>query len=61
MKSFSIMNYIALFFILICVGFLYKRFRDKLYSDDNDDTYKIIREYLINDINIVESNSSNRE
>jgi hypothetical protein len=55
MKSFSIMNYVVLFFILICVGFLYKRFKEKLYYDDNNDNYNLIREYLLNDIDLKTS------
>jgi hypothetical protein len=60
MKSVSIMNYIVLFFILICVAILYKRFKEKLYYDDHNDNYKLIREYLLNDIDLVESWSNSR-
>lgn len=60
MKSFSIMNYVVLFAVLICVGFLYKRFQEKIYKDDNDDNYKMIREYLLNDLDLIESRGSNK-
>ena len=60
MRSFSIMNYVFLFVILICVGFLYKRFQEKIYNDDNTDTYKMIRDFLLNDVDLVESNGSNK-
>lgn len=54
MKSFSIVNYIILFIILIVLGILYRRFEDKRISEDNDDSYKLIREFLLNDHDLVD-------
>ena len=45
MKSFN--NLFILFFILIVVGFLYKRFDDKLMREEENDTYTSIQRYLL--------------
>jgi hypothetical protein len=47
MKSFN--NLFILFFILIVVGFLYKRFDDKLQREEELDTYSAIQKYLLDD------------
>ena len=53
MKSFTIINYVALFAILIILGILYKRYEDKRINEDNIDNYKLIQEYLLNDHELV--------
>jgi len=45
MKSFT--NLFILFFILIVLGFLYKRFEDKRIREENHDTYEAIQQYLL--------------
>ena len=47
MKSFT--NLFILFFILIVVGFLYKRFEDKLKREEEGDTFEAIQKYLLDD------------
>ena len=42
-----ITNLFILFFILIVVGFLYKRFEDKLKSETNENIYEAIQKYLL--------------
>jgi hypothetical protein len=49
MKPFSITNYIILFGVLIVLLVLYRRFEDKRIRQENNDDYKIIQEYLLND------------
>jgi len=45
MKSFT--NLFILFFILIVLGFLYKRFEDKRMREENGDNYEAIQQYLL--------------
>ena len=45
MKSFN--NLFILFFILIVLGLLYKRFEDKRMREENGDTYEAIQQYLL--------------
>jgi hypothetical protein len=45
MKSFT--NLFILFFILIVVGTLYKRFEDKRIREEEGDTYEAIQKYLL--------------
>jgi hypothetical protein len=53
MKSFTIINYVALFAILIILGILYRRYEDKRINEDNIDNYNLIQEYLLNDHELV--------
>ena len=46
MKSFT--NLFILFFILIVLGVLYKRFEDKRIREEEGDTYEAIQKYLSN-------------
>ncbi len=46
---FSLTNYILLFIILMVVGFLYRRYEDKIQREENIDNYEAIRKYLLND------------
>lgn len=45
MKSFT--NLFILFFILIVVGFLYKRFENKLKREEEGDIFEAIQQYLL--------------
>lgn len=45
MKSFT--NLFILFFILIVLGFLYKRFEDKRMREEEGDVYEAIQDYLL--------------
>ena len=45
MKSFT--NLFILFFILIVLGFLYKRFEDKRKREEEGDVYEAIQDYLL--------------
>jgi hypothetical protein len=45
MKSFK--NLFILFFILIVLGFLYKRFEDKRIREENKDVNEAIQNYLL--------------
>ena len=45
MKSFT--NLFILFSILIVLGFLYKRYEDKLKREEEGDTYEAIQKYLL--------------
>jgi hypothetical protein len=53
MKSFT--NLFILFFILIVVGFLYKRFEDKRMREENRDNYEAIQKYLLDDVTLAKS------
>ena len=47
MKSFT--NLFILFFILIVLGVLYKRFEDKMAREESSDIYESIQKYLLDD------------
>ena len=47
MKSFT--NLFILFFILIVLGVLYKRFEDKMKREESSDIYESIQQYLLDD------------
>ena len=47
MKSFT--NLFILFFILIVLGMLYKRFEDKMKREESSDIYESIQKYLLDD------------
>ena len=47
MKSFT--NLFILFFILIVLGILYKRFEDKMKREESSDIYESIQKYLLDD------------
>lgn len=53
MKSFT--NLFILFFILIVLGFLYRRFEDKLIRDETNENYKAIQNYLLDDVTLAKS------
>ena len=49
MKKGNFFNLFILFSLLIVVGFFYKRYNDKLVTEENMDTYEAIRKYLLDD------------
>ena len=53
MKSFS--NLFILFFILIVLGFLYRRFEDKRIREETTENYKAIQNYLLDDVTLAKS------
>ena len=53
MKSFT--NLFILFFILIVLGVLYKRFEDKRIKEEEGDTYESIQKYLLDGTTLGES------
>jgi hypothetical protein len=53
MKSFT--NLFILFFILIVLGFLYKRFEDKRIREEEGDTYEAIQKYLLDNVTLGKS------
>ena len=53
MKSFN--NLVILFFILIVVGFLYRRFEDKRIREENNDNNEAIQNYLLDDVTLAKS------
>ena len=55
MKLGNLQNLFILFFILIVLGFLYRRFEDKLMRDENKDNYEAIQKYLLDDVTLGKS------
>jgi hypothetical protein len=53
MKSYT--NLFILFFILIVVGFLYRRFEDKQRKEESSDIYESIQKYLLDDDTLAKS------
>jgi hypothetical protein len=53
MKSFT--NLFILFFILIVLGILYKKFEDKRIREENKDNYDAIQKYLLDGVNLGKS------
>jgi hypothetical protein len=53
MKSFT--NLFILLFILIVVGFLYRRFEDKRIKEEQGDTYEAIQKYLLDGVTLGKS------
>jgi hypothetical protein len=53
MKSFT--NLFILFFILVILGFLYRRFEAKRLREESKNNYKAIQEYLLDDITLGKS------
>ena len=53
MKSFT--NLFILFFILIVLGFLYRRFEDKRMREENNDNNEAIQNYLLDDVTLAKS------
>jgi len=55
MKLGNLTNLFILFFILIVLGFLYRRFEDKRMREENKDNYEAIQKYLIDDVTLGKS------
>jgi hypothetical protein len=55
MKFGNIQNLFILFFILIVLGFLYRRFEDKRMSEENKENYDAIQKYLLDDVTLGKS------
>jgi hypothetical protein len=55
MKLGNLTNLFILFFILIVLGFLYRRFEDKIMREENKDNYDAIRNYLLDDVTLGKS------
>ena len=55
MKSSKLSNLFILFFILIVLGLLYKRYTNKLENENNSDTYEAIQKYLLDDVTLGKS------
>jgi len=55
MKSKNLSNLFILFFILIVLGFLYKRYTDKLEKTEKGDSYEAIQKYLLDDVTLGKS------
>jgi hypothetical protein len=55
MKLGNLQNLFALFFILIVLGFLYRRFEDKRMREENKDNYEAIQKYLLDDVTLGKS------
>lgn len=55
MKSFSIVNYVTLFIVLIVVGTLYKWIENKRINEENKENYNAIQKYLLDDVTLAKS------
>jgi hypothetical protein len=55
MKLGNMTNLFILFSILIVLGFLYRRFEDKLMREENKDNYEAIQKYLLDDVTLGKS------
>lgn len=55
MKIGDMTNLFILFFILIVLGFLYRRYEDKLMREENKDNYDAIQKYLLDDVTLGKS------
>lgn len=55
MKLGNLQNLFILFFILIVLGFLYRRFEDKRMSEENKDNYEAVQTYLLDDVTLGKS------
>jgi len=55
MKLGNLTNLFILFFILVVLGFLYKRFEDKRMREENKDDYEAIQKFLLDDITLGKS------
>jgi hypothetical protein len=55
MKLGNMTNLFILFFILIILGFFYKRFEDNRIREENRDNYDAIQKYLLDDVTLGKS------
>lgn len=55
MKLDNIKNLFILFFVLMVLGVLYRRYEDKIQREENKNTYEAIQKYLLDDITLGKS------
>jgi hypothetical protein len=55
MNSFSTINLVSLFAILIVLGYLYRRFENKRLQEESQDNYSAIQNYLLDDVTLAKS------
>jgi len=55
MKLGNLTNLFILFFVLVVLGFLYKRFEDKRMREENKDNYEAIQKFLLDDVTLGKS------
>jgi len=55
MKLGNLTNLFILFLILAVLGFLYRRFEDKLMREENKDNYDAIQQFLLDDVTLGKS------
>jgi len=55
MKLGNLTNLFILFFILVVLGILYRRFEDKRMREENKDNYESIQKYLLDDVTLGKS------
>jgi hypothetical protein len=55
MKLGNIQNLFILFFILIVLGVLYRRFEDKRIREENKDNYNAVQNFLLDDVTLGKS------
>jgi len=55
MKLGNLTNLFILFFVLLVLGFLYRRFEDKRMREENKDNYDAIQKYLLDDVTLGKS------
>jgi len=55
MKLGNLTNLFILFFILVVLGILYRRFEDKRMREENKDNYEAIQKYLLDDVTLGKS------
>lgn len=55
MKLDSVQNLFILFFILMVVGFLYRRYEEKCMREENKNNYEAIQQYLLDDVTLGKS------
>jgi len=55
MNSFSTINLVSLFAILIVLGYLYRRFETKRLKEESQDNYSAIQNYLLDDVTLAKS------
>jgi hypothetical protein len=55
MKLGNLTNVFILLFILVVLGFFYKRYEDKLMREENKDNYDAIQQFLLDDVTLGKS------
>ena len=55
MKSKNLTNLFILLFLLVIIGFLYRRYENKRMREESKDNYDAIRDYLLDDVTLGKS------